>query len=90
MTKDSASSDSHSEAPLGDYLTIEEAAALSGYGEQYLRRIARRGWVAGIRRGHFWLVQRQSLLDYLAAAEASQRRDSRYGPRQGGAAMRDP
>lgn len=66
--------------PIEDFLTIEEAVRLTGYTDQYLRRMANEGRVRAIKRGHFWLLERTSLTAYLRAAH--QTSDRRFGPRE--------
>jgi excisionase family DNA binding protein len=65
---------------IEDFMTIEEAMQRTGYKEQYLRRMARRGKVRAVKRGHFWLIERASLQAYLEAAQRSD--DKRFGPRE--------
>jgi excisionase family DNA binding protein len=65
--------------PLEDYLTIEEAVDLSGYTDQYVRRMARDGKVEALKRGHFWLIERASLVAYMKNARRTE--DKRFGPR---------
>jgi len=64
---------------LEDFLTIEEATTISGYTEQYLRRMSRAGKIEAIKRGHFWLVNRHSLEAYMDRAADVE--DKRFGPR---------
>ncbi len=61
-------------------MTIEEAMQRTGYTEQYLRRMARKGKVRAVKRGHFWLIERDSLQAYLEAAQRSD--DKRFGLRE--------
>ena len=68
----------HSQS-IEDFLTIGEAMELSGYKDQYLRRMAKTGMVRAIKRGHFWLIERASLEAYVTAAQRTD--DKRYGPR---------
>ena len=51
--------------PLKDYLDVTEAAELSGYGEQHIRRLCRLGTLKGavLRRGK-WFVPKKSLEEY--------------------------
>ena len=65
---------------LEDYLTIGEAMALSGYTEQYLRRLSKAGRLQALKRGHFWLIERASLEAYVEAALHTE--DQRFGPRE--------
>jgi excisionase family DNA binding protein len=62
-----------------DWLTVNEAAELSGYHENYIRRIVRAGKLEARKFGPVWQVYRDSLLAYLEAAEESQ--DGRWGPK---------
>ena len=51
--------------PLGDWLTSKEAAALTGYNVQHVRRLARAGKVKTQKWGKEWMVDRASLLAYI-------------------------
>ena len=62
-----------------EWLTTAEAADLSGYHKIHLRRLMRAGKVKGKKFGPTWQVSRQSLLDYIEAAERS--KDKRRGPK---------
>ena len=62
-----------------EWLTTEQAAELSGYHVNYLRRLIRRGDLEGRKVSIVWLIRRQSLLDYMAQAEQSD--DKRRGPK---------
>ena len=66
---------------VGEYITIEEAVAFSGYTEQYIRRLARKGRIGAVKFGHFWMVHRQSLKKYMRHAKREGNRDQRFGPR---------
>ena len=55
---------------LADYITTEEAADLSGYHVNYIRRIMRQGKIKGRKAGIVWLIERPSLLEYLARVQA--------------------
>lgn len=63
----------------GDWLTTKEAAELSGYNVQYVRRLIRNGRVEARKFGPVWQVNRQSLTAYVKAAEATD--DKRRGPK---------
>lgn len=65
---------------LSDYLSIIDAAEVSGYREQYLRRMSRAGRLKATKIGHFWLIEKASLEAYMRLAHSSN--DSRYGPRE--------
>jgi excisionase family DNA binding protein len=48
----------------GDWITTKEAAGLTGYSVQYIRRLVRQGRVVAKKWLRDWAVSRQSLLDY--------------------------
>lgn len=79
MAKQSDSRTEIGARSIEDFMTIEEATDFSGYTEQYLRRMSRAGKIEAIKRGHFWLVNRQSLEAYMARAAGVE--DKRFGPR---------
>jgi excisionase family DNA binding protein len=49
---------------VGDWLTVSEAAELSGYHENHIRRIVRAGHVQAQKWGNAWMVSKNSLLEY--------------------------
>ena len=51
------------------YLTVQAAVKLTGYNHQYLRRLLRKGRLAGIRVGQVWLIRLESLEAYLKRVE---------------------
>ena len=62
-----------------EWLTTEQAAELSGYHVNHLRRLIRANAIHAKKLSFLWLVHRQSLLDYMAQAEQSD--DKRRGPK---------
>lgn len=62
-----------------EWLTTEQAAELSGYHVNHLRRLIRAGVIRAKKLSFLWLVHRQALLDYMAQAEQSD--DKRRGPK---------
>jgi excisionase family DNA binding protein len=62
-----------------EWITTQEAAELSGYHVNYLRKLIRRGDIRGRKISFLWFVNRQSLLDYMA--QAGQSDDKRRGPK---------
>ena len=56
-------------ADLADYITTEEAADLSGYHVNYIRRLLRQGKLKGRKFGNVWFIERASLGDYLQVVE---------------------
>mgnify|MGYP003380162440 CR=1 FL=1 len=65
-------------ATLADWITAEEAAELSGYHVNYIRRLMRAHKVNGRKAGLMWWVDRDSMRAYLEKAEALGTR--RFGP----------
>jgi len=62
-----------------DWITVQEAAELSGYHPDHLRRLIRSGDIEGRKVSIVWLIRRQSLIGYIARAEQSG--DKRRGPK---------
>jgi excisionase family DNA binding protein len=62
-----------------EWLTIQQAAKLSGYHPEYLRIIVRAGKLVAHKFGPVWAISKKSLLSYLQSAERSM--DGRQGPK---------
>lgn len=62
---------------MEDWITTQEAAALSGYHIEYLRQLLKAGKVKGRKWGQAWQVSRASLLAYMDAAAKTD--DRRWG-----------
>lgn len=63
-----------------DWLTTTEAAELSGYHENYIRRIVRAGKVKAQKFGPTWQISHESILEYIEAASKSS--DKRWGAKR--------
>lgn len=61
-----------------EYLTVKTAAKISGYNQQYLRRLLRGDVFRSKRLGQIWLIDRDDFLSYLHHAKRS--KDKRFGP----------
>ncbi len=61
------------------WITVSQAAKISGYNEEHIRRLLRDRWVTGEKFGIVWKVKRASLIAYLSKAQSSQ--DRRHGPK---------
>jgi excisionase family DNA binding protein len=61
------------------WITVHEASELSGYGEQYLRRLIRNHKLKSKKLSFLWLVEKSSLLEY--SKEAKKAPDKRRGPK---------
>ena len=67
-------------SPLEDWLTAQEAANLSGYHLEHIRRLIRAGELDARKWGKItWMVNRESLLAYMSEMEQEGRK---RGPKQ--------
>ncbi len=67
-------------ADTGEWITVSQAAKLSGYNEEYIRRLLRDGTIVGRKFGIVWQVKHSSLNTYLKQAQGSE--DKRHGPKK--------
>jgi len=65
---------------LGGYITVKVASKLSGYNDQYIRRLLRHGNLKTKRIGQIWLIEQIGFMNYLKIAKQS--KDNRFGPRK--------
>jgi excisionase family DNA binding protein len=63
-----------------DWLTVNEAAKLSGYNPEYIRRLMRDGKIKYRKFSFMYQVNRESLLTYLENAESTF--DKRFSPKR--------
>ncbi len=63
---------------LDNYISVKTAANYSGYNEQYIRRLLRRGKINSKKIGQIWLIKFNDFDCYLKNAIKSE--DSRFGP----------
>jgi excisionase family DNA binding protein len=61
------------------WLTTQEAATLSGYDIQHVRRLAREGKLGAVKRGRDWWIDYEMFMAYLESMEANE--DKRSGPK---------
>jgi len=71
-----------------EFITIPDAVDYSGYTEQYVRRMARDGYILAVKFGHVWMIHFESLRHYLEQAQKRNKDDRRFGPREKGAASK--
>jgi excisionase family DNA binding protein len=64
---------------IHQHITVQAAADVTGYNIQYLRRMLSSGALKGIKIGHMWLIDMESLGKYLEHVE--QTSDRRFGPK---------
>ena len=62
----------------GEFLTVRSAAEISGYNQQYIRRLLRNQVFQSRKIGQIWLIDKKSFMDYLKSANKS--KDKRFGP----------
>lgn len=57
-------------AALPEWITTKEAAEISGYHPEYIRRLAKAGKIGAEKKGRDWWIDRDKLREYLALVEA--------------------
>ena len=67
---------------MPEWITSSEAAEVSGYDVQWIRRLARAGKIGAERKGRDWWIDRDKFQAYLAAMTelGSKRHDPRGLP----------
>jgi helix-turn-helix protein len=68
--------------PVRSFISLRKAVRFSGYSEQYMRRLARRKAIKAIKFGHAWMIDQQSLEEYMDRAVTYRLVDKRFGPRE--------
>ncbi len=63
---------------LGEFITVRSASEISGYNQQYLRRLLRKGLFKTRKIGQIWLIDKSEFVAYLS--EATQATNKRFGP----------
>ena len=63
---------------LGDYLTIKQAAELSGYSERHIRKLWYSGKLEGMKLGSMVFLTENSVKAYVATASKKAKTDGRY------------
>jgi excisionase family DNA binding protein len=64
---------------MADWISVEEAASISGYSSEQIRRLIRSGEIRAQKKGPMWWVDRRSFDSYVK--EAQQSEDKRKGPK---------
>lgn len=62
----------------GEWLTVNEAAELSGYNPEYITRLIRKGEIRARKVSIVWLVDPESISEFLAKVQA---RGAKRGPK---------
>jgi len=63
-----------------DWLTVQEAADISGYNPEYLRRLIRNQRIKYRKISYIYQINRESLSGYLSRAQNTA--DKRYTPKR--------
>lgn len=50
---------------MEDWITTAEASELSGFHQEYIRRLSRKGLINAKKWGREWMVDKNSLIEYL-------------------------
>jgi len=64
-----------------EYVSIHEAAEITGYSEQYIRRLIRKGRVSATKKGPMYWIELKSLKTYKQEMDVLGR--EKYDPRRG-------
>jgi len=64
---------------INNHITVQEAAEITGYNIQYLRRLLRARKMEAIKIGQIWLINLASLQAYISRAISTN--DLRFGPK---------
>lgn len=54
---------------MPEWISTAEAADISGYHPEYVRRLAKAGKIGAVKKGRDWWIDRDRLRDYLDAVE---------------------
>ncbi len=54
-------------ATMTDFISVHEAAKVSGYSENYVRDLAKKGKIRAEKKGNMFWVHSESLRAYMAA-----------------------
>jgi excisionase family DNA binding protein len=65
---------------MADWITMKQAAEISGYHPKHLGRLIRAGKIKAQKWGRDWQISRASLLAYIHKAEKS---GAKRGPKTG-------
>ena len=61
-----------------EYITVRTASEFSGYNQQYIRRLLRKGSLKTKKIGQIWLIDHSDFVRYLS--KSIQSKDRRFGP----------
>jgi excisionase family DNA binding protein len=64
---------------MANWVTVDEAAKLSGYHAERIRELIRDGKILATKKGNSWWVDSKSVLTHVRNMRKT--RDKRFGPR---------
>lgn len=64
---------------MPDWISVDEAASLTGYNAEHVRRLIRQGQIVAQKKGGQWWVDKTSALAYGTSSSGSE--DQRRGPK---------
>jgi len=64
-----------------EWITTEEATALTGYSPHYVRRLVRQQRVTAQKWSHVWMIDKRALVEYQQQMEALGR--AKFSPKRG-------
>ena len=68
--------------PMADWISVSEAAEITGYHPEHLRRLIRQGKLKAVRKGTMFWLDRSELNSFVQEAQESRVADQRHGPKK--------
>jgi excisionase family DNA binding protein len=67
---------------MADWISVSEAAEITGYHPEHLRRLIRQGKLKAVRKGTMFWLDRCELSSFMEEAQESRIVDQRHGPKK--------
>jgi excisionase family DNA binding protein len=67
---------------MADWISVSEAAEITGYHPEHLRRLIRQGKLQAVRKGTMFWLDRSELSNFMQEAQESRTVDQRHGPKK--------
>jgi excisionase family DNA binding protein len=67
---------------MADWSSVSEAAEITGYHPEHLRRLIRQGKLQAVRKGTMFWLDRKELSSFMQEAQESKAVDQRHGPKK--------
>lgn len=68
--------------PMADWISVSEAAEITGYHPEHLRRLIRQGKLKAVRKGTMFWLDRGELSSFMDETQESRAADQRHGPKK--------